>query len=60
MQTKFVFRQAVWLDLLVVAITVIVSLFIVLLTGTVSPAEAGMALAFAMQVIKPFLKYTVD
>ncbi|VDK29786.1 unnamed protein product [Anisakis simplex] len=41
---------AVWLDLLVVAITFVVSLFIVLLTGSVAPADAGMALAFAIQV----------
>ncbi|VDM45337.1 unnamed protein product, partial [Toxocara canis] len=41
---------AVWLDLLVVAITFIVALLIVLLTGKVAPADAGMALAFAIQM----------
>uniref|UniRef100_A0A914WGG6 Uncharacterized protein n=1 Tax=Plectus sambesii TaxID=2011161 RepID=A0A914WGG6_9BILA len=41
---------AVWLDLLVVAITFITAFFIVLLTGQVEPAYAGMALAFAIQV----------
>ncbi|VDN25615.1 unnamed protein product [Gongylonema pulchrum] len=41
---------AVWLDLLVVAITFLVSLLIVLLTGSVAPADAGMALAFAIQM----------
>ncbi|KAL3072338.1 hypothetical protein niasHT_034538 [Heterodera trifolii] len=42
--------QAVWLDLLVVGLTFFVSLFIVLLTGRIDPAEAGMAIAFAMQM----------
>ncbi|KAI1716433.1 ABC transporter domain-containing protein [Ditylenchus destructor] len=42
--------QAVWLDLLVVAVTFIVSILIVCLTGSVSPANAGMAIAFAMQM----------
>lgn len=43
--------QAVWLDLLVVAVTFFVSLFIVVLTpDRVTPANAGMALAFALQV----------
>uniref|UniRef100_A0AC35TVU9 ABC transmembrane type-1 domain-containing protein n=1 Tax=Rhabditophanes sp. KR3021 TaxID=114890 RepID=A0AC35TVU9_9BILA len=42
--------QAVWLDLLVVSITAIVAAFIIFLTGTVNPAEAGMALAFAIQM----------
>uniref|UniRef100_F1KQ57 Multidrug resistance-associated protein 5 n=1 Tax=Ascaris suum TaxID=6253 RepID=F1KQ57_ASCSU len=41
---------AVWLDLLVVAITFVVALLIVLLTGSVAPADAGMALAFAIQM----------
>ncbi|KJH46653.1 ABC transporter, ATP-binding protein, partial [Dictyocaulus viviparus] len=41
---------AVWLDLLVVMITSIVAFFIVFLTGTLSPADAGMALAFAVQM----------
>lgn len=41
---------AVWLDLLVVFVTFVVSLLIVLLTGSVEPADAGMALAFAIQV----------
>lgn len=43
--------QAVWLDLLVVAVTVLVSMMTVFLVNTVSPSEAGMAIAFAMQVI---------
>uniref|UniRef100_A0A0N4ZVZ5 ABC transmembrane type-1 domain-containing protein n=1 Tax=Parastrongyloides trichosuri TaxID=131310 RepID=A0A0N4ZVZ5_PARTI len=42
--------QAVWLDLLVVLITTCVGVFIIWLTGTVNPAEAGMALAFAIQM----------
>lgn len=42
---------AIWLDLLVVAITFIVALLIVLLTGSVAPADAGMALVFALQVV---------
>uniref|UniRef100_A0A7E4VUH3 Multidrug resistance-associated protein 5 n=1 Tax=Panagrellus redivivus TaxID=6233 RepID=A0A7E4VUH3_PANRE len=42
--------QAVWLDLLVVAVTIIVSTFIVLFCGTITPADAGMALAFALQM----------
>uniref|UniRef100_A0A915E248 ABC transporter domain-containing protein n=1 Tax=Ditylenchus dipsaci TaxID=166011 RepID=A0A915E248_9BILA len=42
--------QAVWLDLLVVAATFIISCLIVLLTGQLAPAEAGMAIAFAMQM----------
>lgn len=42
---------AVWLDLLVVAITFIVALLIVLLTGNISPTDAGMALVFALQVV---------
>uniref|UniRef100_A0A914KLI9 Uncharacterized protein n=1 Tax=Meloidogyne incognita TaxID=6306 RepID=A0A914KLI9_MELIC len=42
--------QAVWLDLLVVLITFGVSLFIVLLTDQISPSEAGMAIAFALQM----------
>lgn len=42
---------AVWLDLLVVAITFIVALFIVLLTGSIAPTDAGMALVFALQVV---------
>ncbi|CAI4226961.1 unnamed protein product [Auanema sp. JU1783] len=41
---------AVWLDLFVVAITSVVAFLIVMLTGTVSPAEAGMAIAFAVQM----------
>lgn len=41
---------AVWLDLIVVAITFVVGLLIVMFTGRVSPADAGMALAFAVQV----------
>ncbi|CAD6187498.1 unnamed protein product [Caenorhabditis auriculariae] len=41
---------AVWLDLLVVAMTAVVALLIVLLTGKVSPADAGMAIAFAVQM----------
>uniref|UniRef100_A0A8R1TR26 Uncharacterized protein n=1 Tax=Onchocerca volvulus TaxID=6282 RepID=A0A8R1TR26_ONCVO len=41
---------AVWLDLLVVAITFIVALLIVLLSGSVTPADAGMALVFALQM----------
>lgn len=41
---------AVWLDLLVVCITSVVALLIVLLTGKVSPADAGMAIAFAVQM----------
>ena len=41
---------AVWLDLLVVAVTCIVALLMVLLTGSISPADAGMAIAFAVQV----------
>ncbi|KAM3727270.1 Multidrug resistance-associated protein [Dirofilaria immitis] len=41
---------AVWLDLLVVAITFIVALLIVLLTGSIAPADAGMALVFALQM----------
>uniref|UniRef100_A0A8R1YJA7 ABC transporter ATP-binding protein n=1 Tax=Pristionchus pacificus TaxID=54126 RepID=A0A8R1YJA7_PRIPA len=51
----FVFQSAmrwlaVWLDLLVVGITFIVALLIVLLTGKISPSDAGMALAFAIQM----------
>uniref|UniRef100_A0A914HQH3 Uncharacterized protein n=1 Tax=Globodera rostochiensis TaxID=31243 RepID=A0A914HQH3_GLORO len=42
--------QAVWLDLLVVGLTFFVSLFIVMLTDHIDPAEAGMAIAFAMQM----------
>jgi hypothetical protein len=42
--------QAVWLDLLVVAITFIIALLIVFLTGTVSPPDAGLAISFALQV----------
>uniref|UniRef100_A0A0N5C8T7 Multidrug resistance-associated protein 5 n=1 Tax=Strongyloides papillosus TaxID=174720 RepID=A0A0N5C8T7_STREA len=42
--------QAVWLDILVVLITTCVAVFIVWLTGIVNPAEAGMALAFAIQM----------
>jgi len=42
--------QAVWLDLLVVAVTFIVSLMIVILTKSITPADAGMALAFALQM----------
>ncbi|VDD93650.1 unnamed protein product [Enterobius vermicularis] len=41
---------AVWLDLIVVAITFVVGLLIVMFTGRVSPADAGMALAFAVQM----------
>lgn len=41
---------AVWLDLLVVVMTAIVALLTVMLTGTVSPADAGMAIAFAVQM----------
>ncbi|CAJ0582938.1 unnamed protein product, partial [Mesorhabditis spiculigera] len=41
---------AVWLDLLVVAVTFAVAVCIVLLTGKVSPADAGMAIAFAIQM----------
>ncbi|VDM95671.1 unnamed protein product [Thelazia callipaeda] len=41
---------AVWLDLLVVIITFVVALFIVFLTGSIAPADAGMALVFAMQM----------
>uniref|UniRef100_A0AAF5PL34 ABC transporter n=1 Tax=Wuchereria bancrofti TaxID=6293 RepID=A0AAF5PL34_WUCBA len=41
---------AVWLDLLVVAITFIVALLIVLLTGSIAPTDAGMALVFALQM----------
>ncbi|CAG9533665.1 unnamed protein product [Cercopithifilaria johnstoni] len=41
---------AVWLDLLVVVITFIVSLLIVLLTGSIAPTDAGMALVFALQM----------
>lgn len=48
--------QAVWLDLLVVAITSIVSILIVALVSNVSPSEAGMAIAFAMQVLLYFIK----
>lgn len=39
-----------WLDLLVVVMTAIVALLTVMLTGTVSPADAGMAIAFAVQM----------
>jgi hypothetical protein len=39
---------AVWLDLLVVAVTFVTALFIV--SGRVEPAYAGMALTFAIQV----------
>ncbi|KAF7633061.1 hypothetical protein Mgra_00007555 [Meloidogyne graminicola] len=42
--------QAVWLDLLVVILTFGVSLFIVLLTDQITPSEAGMAIAFALQM----------
>ncbi|CAD5229343.1 unnamed protein product [Bursaphelenchus okinawaensis] len=42
--------QAVWLDLLVVAISFLVSCCIVFLTGSVQPSDAGMALAFALQM----------
>ncbi|CEF69745.1 Canalicular multispecific organic anion transporter 1 [Strongyloides ratti] len=42
--------QAVWLDILVVLITTCVAVFIIWLTGVVNPAEAGMALAFAIQM----------
>uniref|UniRef100_A0A1I7VPR0 Multidrug resistance-associated protein lethal(2)03659 n=1 Tax=Loa loa TaxID=7209 RepID=A0A1I7VPR0_LOALO len=41
---------AVWLDLLVVAITFIVALLIVMLTGSIAPTDAGMALVFALQM----------
>ncbi|WKY15179.1 hypothetical protein Q1695_000569 [Nippostrongylus brasiliensis] len=41
---------AVWLDLLVVMITSVVAFLIVVLTGAISPADAGMALAFAVQM----------
>uniref|UniRef100_A0A158R5R5 ABC transmembrane type-1 domain-containing protein n=1 Tax=Syphacia muris TaxID=451379 RepID=A0A158R5R5_9BILA len=41
---------AVWLDLTVVAITFTVAILMVLFVGRVSPAECGMALAFAMQM----------
>lgn len=41
---------AVWLDLLVVVMTAVVALLTVMLTGTVSPADAGMAIAFAVQM----------
>ncbi|TKR81617.1 hypothetical protein L596_015460 [Steinernema carpocapsae] len=41
---------AVWLDLLVVCITFGVSACMVMLTGRVAPADAGMALAFAIQM----------
>ena len=40
---------AVWLDLLVVAVTFVTALFIV--SGRVEPAYAGMALTFAIQVL---------
>uniref|UniRef100_A0A914Z986 Uncharacterized protein n=1 Tax=Panagrolaimus superbus TaxID=310955 RepID=A0A914Z986_9BILA len=42
--------QAVWLDLLVVAVTFIVSSLIVVFTTSITPADAGMALAFALQM----------
>jgi ATP-binding cassette subfamily C (CFTR/MRP) protein 5 len=42
--------QAVWLDLLVVAISFFVSCFIVLLAGKIEPSDAGLALAFALQM----------
>ncbi|CAD5234455.1 unnamed protein product [Bursaphelenchus xylophilus] len=42
--------QAVWLDLLVVAISFLVSCLIVFLTGSIEPSDAGMALAFALQM----------
>ncbi|CAB3400010.1 unnamed protein product [Caenorhabditis bovis] len=41
---------AVWLDLLVVLMTAVVAFFIIALSGTVSPADAGMAIAFAVQM----------
>ncbi|MFH4974055.1 hypothetical protein AB6A40_000764 [Gnathostoma spinigerum] len=41
---------AIWLDILVVLTTFIVSLCIVILTGYVAPSDAGMALAFAIQM----------
>ncbi|CAI5454862.1 unnamed protein product [Caenorhabditis angaria] len=41
---------AVWLDLLVVVMTAIVAFLTVMLTGTVSPADAGMAITFAVQM----------
>ncbi|KAI6191326.1 ABC transporter, ATP-binding protein [Aphelenchoides bicaudatus] len=42
--------QAVWLDLLVVAISFFVSCFIVFLAGKIEPSDAGLALAFALQM----------
>lgn len=42
--------QAVWLDLLVVAVSFFVSCFIVFMAGTIEPSDAGMALAFALQM----------
>lgn len=42
---------AVWLDMLVVLVTFCTSLLIVLLSDRVEPAYAGMAVAFAIQVI---------
>ncbi|KAI6210597.1 ABC transporter, ATP-binding protein [Aphelenchoides besseyi] len=42
--------QAVWLDLLVVAVSFMVSCLIVLLTQSIAPSDAGMALAFALQM----------
>ena len=44
--------QAVWLDLLVVAVTFIVSGLIIALNRSIAPSDAGMALAFALQVSK--------
>ncbi|VDO97764.1 unnamed protein product [Soboliphyme baturini] len=41
---------AVWLDLLVVAVSVIVSLFMIIFTGRIEPAYAGLALTFAIQM----------
>ncbi|VDM20631.1 unnamed protein product [Wuchereria bancrofti] len=56
MEAMFMYQSAmrwlaVWLDLLVVAITFIVALLIVLLTGSIAPTDAGMALVFALQAV---------
>jgi ABC-type multidrug transport system fused ATPase/permease subunit len=42
--------QAVWLDLLVVSVSFCVSCLIVILAGQIEPSDAGMALAFALQM----------
>lgn len=42
--------QAVWLDILVVVVSFLVSCLIVALAGKIEPSDAGMTLAFALQM----------